>query len=337
LSLLYALALGGVVAIVVYLPAYLTAVFGLRWFPALTVTGAVAGLAAIGRLAGGWWTDRRPTARLLMVCYAAAAGLCGAVALAPRLWWLTAPMIAAIAVCDGVAGGALLALIGKAARADSVGAVMGVSGAAAAFGALGLSLVSAGVDRLSHSYSTAWVLLGAVLLAVALYVRAHGLRIGLGLAVRVESEPSPTAMTVAVVRESDTRWGAAAVVACLAELAASDELVVVYGSDAPIPPRLGANVLVTGLRDRLPRHSVLPVRVGPHTGSLGGHAAVVNEFVESGAVAIAVTPTVDLRGVAAGLSSYLRADRVLMVSYTLAAGADLHKVWDRHSTGTNAG
>jgi NNP family nitrate/nitrite transporter-like MFS transporter len=337
LSLLYALALGGVVAIAVYLPVYLATVFRLEWFHALTVTGAVVGLAAAARLVGGWWTDRRPTARLLMVCYAVAAGLCLVVAGEPQSWWLTAPVIAAIAVCDGVASGALLALIGKAARVDSVGAVMGVTGAAAALGALLPPLLLAGVDRLSHSSSTAWILLAAALLAVALYVRAHGLRIGLGLAVQFEPEPSPTAMTVAVVGESDTQLGAAAVVARLAELAASDELVVVYGSDGPARPRLSANVLVTGLRDRLPRHSVVGVRVALHTGALERLAALLGEFVEAGTVAIAVTPTADLRGVAAELSSYLQADRVLMVSYTLAAGADLHEVWNRSSAATNGG
>ena len=112
-----------------------------------------------------------------------------------------------------------------------------------------------------------------MLLAVALYVRAHGLRIGLGLAVQFEPEPSPTAMTVAVVDESDTRLGAAAVVARLAELASTDELVVVYGSDEPARPRLSANVLVTGLRDRLPRHSVVAVRVALRTGALERLAA----------------------------------------------------------------
>lgn len=238
LSLLYALALGGVVAITVYLPVYLATVFGLEWFHALMVTGVVVGLAAVARLAGGWWIDRHPTAWVLMVCYAVAAGLCLVAALEPQEWWLMAPVIGAIAVCDGVASGALLALIGKAARADSVGAVMGVTGAAAALGALVPPLLLAGADRLGHSYSTAWILLAAVLLAVALYVRANGLRIGLGLAVHFEPEPSPTATTVVVIGESDTRLGAAAVVARLAELAASDELIVVYGSDEPERPRL---------------------------------------------------------------------------------------------------
>src|SRR2546421_399647 len=47
LSVLYALALGGLVAIAVYLPAYLSVVFDLRWLQALAVTGAVVAGAAL--------------------------------------------------------------------------------------------------------------------------------------------------------------------------------------------------------------------------------------------------------------------------------------------------
>jgi NNP family nitrate/nitrite transporter-like MFS transporter len=332
LSLLYALALGGLVATSVYLPVYLATVFHLVWFDALVVTGVVVGLASLARLAGGWWTDRHPTAWLLVVCYGLAAFLCMVVALAPRLWWLTVPVIAAVAVADGVAGGVLLALIGKAARPDSAGAVMGATGAAAALGGLLVPLVLAGVDRLSGSYAAAWTVLAAVLLAVSLYVRAYGLRVGLGLAVRFEPEPGPTAMTVAVVGGNDTRFGAAAVVARLAELAANDELIVVYGSDEPPRPRIDANVLVTGLRDRLPRYSVVAIDVPLRTWAGGRLAALLREFVEAGTIAVAVTPGADLRGVVAELSSYLRADRVLMVSYSLARGADLHEVWHRGLT-----
>jgi MFS transporter, NNP family, nitrate/nitrite transporter len=329
LSLLYALALGGVVAIGVYLPAYLTAVLHLTWWRALTITAPIVVVASAARLAGGWWTDRRPTARLLIGCYGIVAGLYLALSLAPRLWWLTAVLVGAVAVCDGLASGTLLALIGKAARPESAGAVMGVIGAAAALGAVALSLLLVGLDRISGSYTAGWLLLAVVMSAVTLYVRAYGLRIGLGLAVRPPAVPSPTAMTVAVVGEAETRWGAAAVVAQLADLATSDELVVVYGSDAPARPRSDANVLVAGLRDRLPRHRVIALRVGSEPGALSRNAALFGEFVESGAVAVAVTPAVESRGVAAQLSSYLRADRVLAVSYSPAAGADLHKVWDR--------
>jgi MFS transporter, NNP family, nitrate/nitrite transporter len=332
LSLLYALALGGIVAIAVYLPVYLTVAFHLAWSDTLVVTGAIVGLAALARLVGGWWSDRHPTARMLTFCYAVAAGLCVVLALAPQIGTLTIPAIAAIAIGDGLASGVLLALIGKGTRPDSAGAVMGATGAVAALGAVLLPLLLAGADRLSHSYSTAWILLAGVLLGVALYVHTHRLRVGLGLAVRFEPGPSPTAMTVAVVGGSDTHYGAAAVVARLAELATSDELVVIYGSDGPPAPKPGANVLVTGLRDRLPRYEVVAVDVPLHTWARSRLAGLLGELVEAGTVAVAVTPRSDLRGVAAEFSSYLRADRVLMMSFTLARGAHLHEVWNRHAT-----
>ncbi|GEM_PF-122876 len=331
LSLLYGLALGGVVAIAAYLPPYLSEAYGLRWFQAATLTGTVVVLAAAARLAGGWWTDRRPTVRLLVFCYATAAGLCLVMALQPPLWPLAAPVIAVMAMCDGMANGALLALIGKAARADSVGTVIGAAGAAGVLGGLLPPLLLAGIGHLSGSFATGWTLLGAMLLVAASYVRTHGLRIGLGLAVRFEPEPGPTAMTLAVVGESETELGAAAVVARLAELATSDELVVVFGSDERGRRRQSAQALVAGLRDRLPRHSVVAVLVAAHTRVLEGYAALLAEFVDVGTVVIVVTATAELRDVAAELSHRLAVDRVLRVSYSPAVGAGLHEVWIRGS------
>jgi hypothetical protein len=215
--------------------------------------------------------------------------------------------------------------------------VLGLTGAAAALGALVPPLLLAGAERLSHSYSTAWILLALALLAVAFYVREHSLRIGLGLAVRYEPEPSATATTVAIVDESDIRLDAPAVVARLAELAVSDELVVVHGSDRPARTRRGADVLVTGLRNRLPRHSVVAVRAAQRPGALGRLATVVGELVEDGTVAIAITPPAEMRGLAAHLASHLRADRVLVMSYTLAEGAELHEAWNRRSAARSGG
>jgi NNP family nitrate/nitrite transporter-like MFS transporter len=329
LSMLYLLALGGMVAIAVYLPPYLVTVFHLGWRHAFVVTGVIVMLASAGRLLGGWWTDKRPSARLLMYCYAVAALLCIGAALEPRRWWVTAPVIAAIGVCDGVASGALLALIGKAARPDSVGAVMGVTGAVAALGAVVLPLTLAGVERLGHSYFSAWVLLATVLLAAAHYVRAKGLHIGLGLAVQFEPESRPTAMTVALVDESETRLGAPAIVARLAELAVSDELLVVYGAEKGVRARLGDNLVLLGLRDRLPRYTVVALRVALEDGALAQAASLLGELVEAGTLPIAVSPAEHRRRVAAELSSYLDADRVLVVSYSPATGADLREVWRR--------
>jgi MFS transporter, NNP family, nitrate/nitrite transporter len=319
-SLLYVVALSGMVSIAVFLPVYLVTAAGFEWSHALVITGSVVTVAVLARLAGGWWTDRHPTARLLVICYGIAAALCVVVALAPRSW-LAVGAIAGVAACDGLAGGALLALIGKAARPYSVGSVLGVTGAAGTLGALIPPFLLAGLHGLTHSYAAGWSLLAAVLLAAMLYVRTRDLRVGLGLAVGFRPGPSPTATTVAVLGEPDTRLCPAAVVAGLAELATSDELLVVYGVDDG--PRLSAAGLVSGLRTRLPRHSVVavPVRDGPE--QLGRDALVLIEHLEAGALTIAVTGTASRHGVAADLSIYLQADRVLTVSYDLADGAGL--------------
>lgn len=324
-SLLYMLALGGIVSIAVFLPAYLS-VAGFDWLHTLVVTVVVIGLSSVARLAGGWWTDRRPTTRLLTVCYGIAAALCLVGALVPRASWLSVPVIIGIAVCDGIASGALLALIGKAARADSAGALMGTTGATGALGALLPPLLFIGTYSLTGSDSPAWILLGALLLAGALYVRARGLSIGLGLAVDFAPDPSPTTMTVACLGAPDTRLGAAAVVTRLAELATSDELVVVYGADEQPRAGLSAQALAAGLRNRLPRHSVVAIRTAEGAEALGHDALVLGEYVDAGSLAIAVTPAPGVRGVASDLSIYLQADRMVMVSFDLEQGAELHQV-----------
>ncbi|MEV7629007.1 MFS transporter [Actinoplanes sp. NPDC089786] len=316
LSLLYLLALGGIVSIAAYLPVFLTVAAGLGWFRALAASGVVVVLAAAARLAGGWWTDRRPTARLVMICYGAAAGLYTVGAMLPPVWWLLVPVVAGIAVCDGVASGALLALIGKAARPRDAGAVMGVTGSVGALGALVPPALVAGAIGLTHSYAAAWLLLAALLLVAAVYVGTHGLSVGLGLAVRSEPEPGPTSMTIAVVGEPETRLGAAAVVAELADLAANDELVIVYGAGEGEQP----GTMAAGLRYRLPRHRVVAVPV--RRPELGRDALLLGDYVDAGALAIAVTPAADMRSVAADLSIYLQADRVLVLSFTPAEGAE---------------
>jgi MFS family permease len=263
-----------------------------------------------------------------VACYAVAATLCLVVAAAPRHWWLGIPAIAVIGTCDGLASGALLALIGKAARPGAAGAVMGAAGAAAAAGTLVIPLLLAAVDVASGSFVPAWMVLAALLFAAAWYVRTHGLRVGLGLPVPYRPEPSPTATTVAVVAGPDVHLGATvAVVGRLAELATNDELVVVYGADEPPRPHRTGNVLLEGLRYRLPRHEVVAVPVAADDALR--LVSPLSAFLEAGTVPIAVTPTAHARDVAAQVCSYLHADRLLMVRYTTAIGAGLDEVWRR--------
>jgi MFS transporter, NNP family, nitrate/nitrite transporter len=322
-TLLYMLALSGLGSIAVFLPVYLSWALGFAWFHALATTITVVLVGTAARLAGGWRTDRRPTTRLLLISYSLAAGLCAVVAVAPHSW-ITVPAITGVAICDGLAGGALLALIAKATRPGHVGAVLGVTSAAGALGAVLPAALFVGLHRVTHTYAVSWALMAAMLLAAALYVHTHGLYIGLGLAIEFEPEPSPTALTLAVLAGTDTRLGAAAVVTRLAELATSDELVVVYGLDERAG--LGPEELAAGMRDRLPRHCVAVVRIGEPPKTLSRDALLITEHIDAGSLTIAVTPAESLREVAADLAIYLQADRVLMVSFDPAEGPDLHPV-----------
>ena len=85
-------------------------------------------------------------------------------------------------------------------------------------------------------------------------------------------------------------------------------------------------MLFRSLRARLPRHSVVAIPVDEHPELLGRDALLLGEHVDAGTLTIAVTGTASQQRVAADLSIYLQADRVLTVSYDRAEGAELHPV-----------
>jgi MFS transporter, NNP family, nitrate/nitrite transporter len=112
-----------------------------------------------------------------------------------------------------------------------------------------------------------------------------------------------------MVGESRVKGRTAHVVACLAELAVTDELIVVYGSDQP-----GRNPVVAALRERLPRFKVVPLYVAPPNGPYRCDAALVDGLLDDGSLPIILAPAVTAPTVAAELYHHLRADRMLEVS-----------------------
>ncbi|MFD0517923.1 hypothetical protein [Paractinoplanes durhamensis] len=136
-------------------------------------------------------------------------------------------------------------------------------------------------------------------------------------------------VTVAAVREADTGWHPEQVVARLAEVAADDELLVVYGSNG----RTVQNPMVSELRTLLPRREVVPMRVRHRHGHLLRDAATVEQLLDAGRLPVVVTPVATMHDVTAEIASYLRADRVLRVLRT-DDGADLYQVWRRASSTT---
>ncbi len=142
--------------------------------------------------------------------------------------------------------------------------------------------------------------------------------------------PAGPTTTVAILHEQDA--GTEAAVTRLAELAVADELLVVFGS-ASATRRLDRHAMITRLRDRLPRHDVVPVHVGHH-GTGRRWQAALDRFLEAGRLPVVVTASACLQEVTAEVSSYVRADRVLRVFGTTTR-AELHQVWRRAEPSIN--
>jgi hypothetical protein len=144
---------------------------------------------------------------------------------------------------------------------------------------------------------------------------------------RPAPDESPTALTIAMVGEVQTRSGAAGMVALLARLAATDELLVVYGLDGS-ESVTGVRIMVAGLRRLLPRHAVVTIHVAQHDGCLGRDAELLDDLMDVGSTPIAATQSASMAGVASELCDRLLADRVVVVSPT-PVGASLHEIWRR--------
>nr|BFE69977.1 hypothetical protein GCM10020092_032780 [Actinoplanes digitatis] len=128
-------------------------------------------------------------------------------------------------------------------------------------------------------------------------------------------------MTVAVLEDRDA--GHDAVLAHLARLAVADELLVVFGATSCAHP--AQHTMITGLRGRLPRHDVVAMHVR-HRGTASHWQTTLDLVLDASRLPVVVTAAAALQDVAAEISSYVRADRVLRVSGT---GTDLYQVWRR--------
>jgi hypothetical protein len=137
-------------------------------------------------------------------------------------------------------------------------------------------------------------------------------------------------VTIAAIREGDAAWHPEMLMSSLVQIAADEELLVVFGSNA----RSVQHAMVTDLRARLPRREIVAMRVRHRHGDLLRDAATVEELLDAGSLPVVVTPVSAMHEVTAEIASYLRADRVLRVLRTLA-GAEFRQVWRRPAASLN--
>ena len=122
-----------------------------------------------------------------------------------------------------------------------------------------------------------------------------------------------SAITIAMVGESPDHPPTATALLRLAELAVTDELIVVYGSDHP---EARAHRVVAGLRRLLPRFTVVPLYVAPPNGSNRCDTALVDSLLNDGSLPVVLAPAAIAPKVAVDLFHHLRADRVVEVTPT---------------------
>src|SRR5689334_9759953 len=128
------------------------------------------------------------------------------------------------------------------------------------------------------------------------------------------SDGEPSLLTIALAAPGAGRRTAQR----LAQVAVQDELLVVCtGSGAP--------AVVAELRRRLPRHDVVALDISSSVGVQGHHAVMLNDLLEIGSLPVVAVPARQGSDVAAQLSDWLQADRVLRT----AGRADLFEVWRR--------
>jgi NNP family nitrate/nitrite transporter-like MFS transporter len=167
LSLLYALAFGGFVALSVYLPTYLRNAYELTPGDAANRTAGFVVLAVVARPIGGWLSDRFHPVPVLTGCFAAAAAL--AALAAAELELLPAGTVAflGLAVVLGAASGAVFALVARVAPPEQVGGVTGVVGAAGGLGGFVPPLLMGTLYGSTGEYALGYVLLAAAAAAAA--------------------------------------------------------------------------------------------------------------------------------------------------------------------------
>lgn len=168
LAILYAITFGGFVAFAVYLPTFLTDVYGLTVSDAALRAAGFIVLATLARPVGGAFADRWGGAVVLLFALAAI-GL-GAIVTAFEPHILTATVgFLTIAAAMGVGNGAVFALVGRRTPMEQVGAVTGLVGAAGGLGGFMPPIVMALVYQNTHSYAIGLMLLSNVAFAGAVY------------------------------------------------------------------------------------------------------------------------------------------------------------------------
>ena len=173
LSLYYFLTFGGFVAMAIYLPIFLTDMFGLTPRDAGLRTAGFVVLATALRPVGGWLADRVGGHRILKWVFPAVAAFAVFMA-CPMLSTFTIGALGMAAVI-GLGNGAVFKLVPEY-FPKAVGSVTGLVGAAGGLGGFFPPLVLGAIREATGSFTWGFVLLAAFSLGCLIVCRAAGPR-----------------------------------------------------------------------------------------------------------------------------------------------------------------
>jgi NNP family nitrate/nitrite transporter-like MFS transporter len=156
LSLYYFLTFGGFVAMAVYLPTFLTDMFGLSPQDAGLRTAGFVVLATAMRPVGGWMADRIGGRKILLWVFPATAAM--AIFMACPLMSTFTIGALGMAAAIGLGNGAVFKLVPEY-LPQSVGSVTGLVGAAGGLGGFFPPLVVGGVRQATGAFTWGFILL----------------------------------------------------------------------------------------------------------------------------------------------------------------------------------
>ncbi len=171
LSVLYALAFGGFVALGLYLPILLKQTYAISAYEAGLKAAGFVFLSTLCRPIGGWLSDKISGLVVLRAVFLAITCLAFFAVFSPSLMPMGTIIFLGLGVMFGIGNGAVFAVIGHRCDQKLVGSVTGIVGAAGGIGGYLPTLVLGASKQFTNSYSLAFGLLAITSLFVAISLR----------------------------------------------------------------------------------------------------------------------------------------------------------------------
>lgn len=171
LSILYAIAFGGFVALGLYLPILLNQSYAISPSEAGLKAAGFVLLSALFRPIGGWLSDKTSGLLVLRTVFFVITILAFFAVFSPALMPFGTIVFLGLGVAFGIGNGAVFAVIGHRCSQELVGSVTGIVGAAGGIGGFFPTIIMGASMQAMHNYSFAFGLLAITSFFVTISLR----------------------------------------------------------------------------------------------------------------------------------------------------------------------